>query len=685
MISRLPLAAVTLGLCACGAPTPPDPAKTAAVVPAALGSGIERGNFDSNVRPQDDLYRAVNGTWLRQTTIPADKSNYGSFTRLADEAEVQVRALIEEAAARTDAEPGSEARKIGDYYASFMDEARIEALGLEPIKPELAAVSAVTANRDLPPLMARLARSGIPMPLAPTVHQDAKDATQYVADFTQAGLSLPNRDFYLIEDEKFRAYRSALQAHVERMFALAALPDGKAAAATILDLETRIARLQWDKVELRDPVKGYNPYPVTELPKLARGLEWPAYLEALGLGQLDTVIIGQPSYVTALGNLLAAEPLANWKLYLQWKVLTARAPLLGKAFVEENFVFYGRTLNGIQEDRPRWKRGVAAVESALGDAVGKLYVERHFPAANKARMETLVQNLIRAYDAAIDELAWMGPETRKAAKEKLSKFRYKIGYPSRWRPYDSLEVIPGDLVGNVRRATEFEVARQLAKLGGPIDREEWFMNPQMVNAYYNPEMNEIVFPAAILQPPFFDVNAEDAVNYGAIGAVIGHEISHGFDDQGSQYDGDGNLRVWWTAEDRAKFEALGARLAAQYDAYEPVKGYTVNGKFTLGENIADLGGVTIARRAYLLSLGGQPAPVIDGLSGDQRFFMGWAQIWRRLYREDNLVNRLKTDPHAPSEYRCNGVVTNLPEFHQAFGLAESDRLYKAPEQRIKIW
>lgn len=684
MISRrIPLAAVALGLCACGAPSSPDIAKGAAAAPATLGSGIDRANFDTHTRAQDDLYRAVNGSWLRQTAIPADKSNYGSFTRLADEAEVQVRKLIEEAAASSDA--GGEARKIGDYYASFMDEARIESLGLEPIEPELAAVAAVAARKDLPPLMARLARSGVSTPLEPMIHQDAKDATRYVADFTQAGLSLPNRDFYLIEDEKFRSYRSALQAHVERMFMLASLPDAKTAAATILDLETRIARLQWDKVDLRDPVKGYNPYPVAELPKLARGLEWPTYLEALGLGALDSVIVGQPSYVTGLADLLATEPLANWKIYLQWKVLTTRAPLLGKVFVDESFAFYDRTLNGIHEDRPRWKRGVEAVEGALGDAVGKLYVERHFPAASKARMETLVQNLIRAYDAAIDELAWMGPETRKAAREKLSKFRYKIGYPSRWRDYASLEVLPGDLVGNVRRATEFEVAHQFAKLGGPIDREEWFMNPQMVNAYYNPEMNEIVFPAAILQPPFFDENAEDAVNYGAIGAVIGHEISHGFDDQGSQYDGDGNLRMWWTAEDRAKFEALGARLAAQYDAYEPVKGYTVNGRFTLGENIADLGGVTIARRAYLLSLGGQPAPVIDDLSGDQRFFMGWAQIWRRLYREDNLLNRLKTDAHAPSEYRCNGVVTNLPEFHQAFGLTESDRLYKAPEQRIKIW
>ncbi|MGQ0618947.1 MAG: M13 family metallopeptidase [Panacagrimonas sp.] len=684
MNPRPTFAAMALTLCACGAQQ--KDANTSGATPeraAAAGAGIERANFDPAVRPQDDLYRAVNGNWLSRAQIPADKSNFGAFTELGDAAEKQVRGIIEEQMANATAI--GEARKIADFYAAFMDEAHIETLGLAPIQPELAAVDALSERKALTTLMARLAHSGVSIPLLPNIHQDARDATRYVADFSQSGLSLPNRDFYLIDDDKFRGFRAALLKHIERMMTLAGLPEPAAAARTILALETRIATLQWDKVELRDPVKRYNPYPTTKLPELARALEWPAFLGELGLGALGSVIVSQPSYVTGLGRLIDGEPLESWKTYLRWQVLDARAPLLGKTLVDENFAFYGAVLNGIAENRPRWKRGVEAVEGALGDAVGKLYVERHFPADNKARMDVLVQNLIRAYGSAIDQLEWMSADTKKAAQEKLAKFRYKIGYPSRWRDYSKLEVRPGDLVGNMRRAFEFEVARDLAKLGGPIDREEWFMNPQTVNAYYNPEMNEIVFPAAILQPPFFDARADDAVNYGAIGAVIGHEISHGFDDKGSQYDGDGNLRMWWKAEDRAKFDALGTRLAAQYDRYEPVKGYTVNGKFTLGENIADLGGLTIAHRAWKLSLGDQPAQVIDGLSGEQRFFMGWSQAWRRLYREENLLNRLKTDPHSPSEYRCNGVVTNLNEFHAAFGLEQTDRLYLAPEVRIKIW
>lgn len=681
--ARLALASLCL-LTGCGtaADRPAAPAPEPASTPR---SGVERANFDSTVRAQDDLYRAVNGTWLKQTQIPPDKSNYGSFTGLADEAEKQLRAIVEELAAQPDKLRGSVEQKVGDTFASFMDEARIESLGLAPIQAELDRIEALKSRKDLPVLMAQLARSGVAMPLQPYVHQDAKDATRYAGDFYQGGLSLPDRDFYLIEDEKFRGIRSAFGQHVETMWTLAKLGDGASAGKTVLALETRLAKIQWDKVERRDPVKRYNPYPKAQLATLAPGIAWPAFLDAVGFASLDTVLVSQPTYLSALGGLLRSESLAHWKTWLKWKLLSSRAEVLPKAYADESFAFFGRRLNGIAENRPRWKRGVAMVESALGEAVGQVYVARHFPPENKARMEVLVQNLIRAYGPAIDSLEWMSADTKKAAREKLAKFTYKIGYPNRWRDYTRLEVIAGDAVGNHRRAAEFEYARDIAKLGQPIDREEWGMTPQTVNAYYNPEMNEIVFPAAILQPPFFDAQADDAVNYGGIGAVIGHEITHGFDDKGSQYDGDGNLRMWWTAEDRAKFDALGARLAAQYDAYEPVKGYRVNGRFTLGENIADLGGLSIALRAYRLSLEGKPAPVIDGLSGEQRFFMGWAQVWRRLYREENLLNRLKTDSHSPSEYRCNGVVVNMPEYLEAFSVEPGDGLHSTPDSRIKIW
>ena len=576
-----------------------EPSKPAGAPSTApnLHSGIERAHFDADVRPQDDLYRAVNGTWLAQTAIPSDKSNYGSFSALADQAEQQLRVIVEELSAKPGRVPGSLEQKIGDTYAGFMDKSRIESQGVKPIEEDLARVDALRQRRKLPVLMAELARSDVRVPLLPYVHQDAKDSTRYAGDLYQGGLSLPNRDFYLIEDDKFRGIRTDFQQHVERMWNLAGFGDGKAAARSVLALETKLAMLQWDKVELRDPVKRYNAYAVSELAGVAPSMDWRAYLDAVGYGALEQVLVSQPSYVTGLDKLLRNEPLSTWKTYFRWQVLNSRAPLLQKALVDENFAFFGRRLNGIEEIQPRWKRGVGVVEEAMGEAVGQIYVARHFPAQNKARMETLVQNLIRAYGLAIDELDWMSADTKKAAQEKLSKFACKIGYPIRWRDYTRLDVIAGDVVGNARRAAQFEYARQIAKLGQPIDREEWGMTPQTVNAYYNAEKNEIVFPAAILQPPFFDAKAEDAVNYGGIGAVIGHEISHGFDDKGSQYDGDGRLRMWWTAEDRVRFEALGARLAAQYDAYEPVKGYRVNGRFTLGENIADLGGLSIAHRA----------------------------------------------------------------------------------------
>jgi predicted metalloendopeptidase len=516
-------------------------------------------------------------------------------------------------------------------------------------------------------------------------HQDNKDATQYIGDLYQSGLGLPDRDYYLLNDAKFKTIREQYVAHVEKMLTLAGVKNADKAAKDIMALETRIAKGHWDKVTNRDPVKTYNKLDAAALKKLTADIDWSAYLKTVGFDTLPAIIVSQPTYLTALGKEIKSTSLDTWKIYLKWHALSDAAPYLSKAFVDENFAFFGKTLNGIQEIRPRWKRGVEATEGALGEALGKVYVAKHFPPENKARMEALVANLVKAYEGSINSLAWMSDATKAKAQEKLKKFTVKIGYPNQWRDYAALEVKADDLAGNLQRATAFEYTRNLAKLGKPVDRNEWFMTPQTVNAYYNPEMNEIVFPAAILQPPFFNVAADDAANYGGIGAVIGHEISHGFDDQGSQYDGDGNLNMWWTKEDRAKFDTLGAKLAAQYDTYEPVKGYTVNGKFTLGENIGDLGGLTVAHKAYVLSLAGKEAPVIDGLTGDQRFFYGWSQVWARKYREENLLTRLKTDPHSPSEFRANGTVVNIPAFHSAFGTKEGDKLFKPEAERIVIW
>lgn len=655
----------------------PAPEKT-------LSSGIDTRYYDESVPAQEDFFHHINGEWLKTTEIPADKSNYGSFTKLADDAEKQIHEILEEAAAMTDTED-ADLKKIGAYYSTYMDTEKAEAMGIEPLKPLFARIDAVSSTDAMPILWAQLLREGVNMPLYPYVHQNPKNSNEYSGDFWQTGLSLPNRDYYLIEDEKFSAIREAYLTHLETMMTMADMSAADEKAKAVLALETSMAEYQWDKVDNRNPQKRYNPYPASELSSVSPAIDWTAYLNEVGYGDLEEILLSQPSYVTGLGTLLEDVSLDDWKTYMKWQVLTSYAGLLSEDFVAENFAFFSGTLNGIEENRPRWKRAVGATEGALGEAIGKRYVELYFPPENKARMEQMVKNLISAYDIAIRNLSWMSDETKQAALTKLNKFTYKIGYPDEWRDYTALQVIKGDLVGNSMRSAAFSYDREINKLGGPVDRNEWGMTPQTVNAYYNPQKNEIVFPAAILQPPFFNVDAEDAVNYGGIGAVIGHEISHGFDDQGSQYDGDGNLEMWWTEEDRAKFEALASQLAAQYDQYEPVPGYFVNGKFTLGENIADLGGLTIAHQAYLLSLDGKDAPVIEGMTGDQRLFAGWGQIWRRKYREENLLNRLKTDPHSPSEYRANGVVTNIPQFYSAYDVEPEDGMYTEPEERIKIW
>jgi len=678
-------AACALLLAACGkSETPPPAPAPAAPAPKALVSGIDIQQLDTGVRPQDDLFRHVNGQWLASTDIPADKSNYGSFTKLDDDAQKQLRIIIEESSSKPNKAEGSDEQKVGDYYTAFMNETLADELGIKPLAPELERIAAIKDKSELPAQMAWMSLLGSDMLLA-GIDNDAKDSSQYILYVYQGGTGLPDRDFYLSTDKKFAAIRTAYVKHIEQMLMLAEIPGAANHAKSIMALETKFAEKQWDKVDSRDADKTYNKYALEDLGKVTPGFDWNVYLEGIGASKTPGLVVMQPSFFTAWDKIIATTPLETLKVWMQFHLLSDYAPYLSKPFVEEDFAFYSKTLNGTAENEPRWKRGVTATEGALGEVLGRIYVSRHFPPEAKKRMEKLVKNLTKAYEASIKNLDWMGEETKLKALEKLAKFTPKIGYPDKWKDYSALTVSADDLVGNIMRSRKVEHEREVAKLGAPIDRDEWHMTPQTVNAYYNPGMNEIVFPAAILQPPFFDMNAEDAVNYGGIGAVIGHEIGHGFDDQGSKFDGDGNLKSWWTDEDRARFEERTKLLIAQYDQFEPLPGQKVNGAFTIGENIGDLGGLSIAYKAYKLSLDGKEGAVIDGLSADQRLFMNWAQIWRRKYRDENLLQRLKTDPHSPSEYRCNGIVRNLPEYYTAFGVGPEDKMYLAPEQRVSIW
>ncbi len=680
------VAVAVLAACNSGTETAQAPAAPAeqAAVPAekVLSAGIEKNNFDSAVRPQDDLFRHVNGGWLKTVEIPADKSNYGSFTKLADDAQANLKTIIEEADA-ADAPVGSEKQKVGDFFRSWMDEAKLAELGAKPLDAMLADIDALKDKKEFASYSGKVQRWGQNAPVGMGIQPDAKNPNSNAVYIGQSGLGLPDRDFYLQDDKK--PLRDAYVAHITKMFELAGVKDAPNAAKKVFAFEEKLAKVSWPKEDNRNPDKIYNPKSPEELAKLAPDFDWAGWLNALGVGNEKLIIVAQPSYMTEMGKIIKATPLDDLKLHAKFHAIRNMSNALAKPFDDENFAFYGKILNGQQEQQPRWKRGVQLIDGSIGEAVGKIYVEKHFSPDAKTRMDALVQNLLKAYGEGIDSLEWMTPETKKAAREKLAKFTYKIGYPNEWRDYGSLEIKPDDLAGNLLRASEFEYNRNLAKLGKPVDRNEWYMTPQTVNAYYNPLGNEIVFPAAILQPPFFNPDADDAVNYGGIGAVIGHEIGHGFDDQGSKFDGDGALRMWWTEADLKEFEARTAKLAAQYDQFEPLPGQKVNGKFTSGENIGDLGGLTIAYRAYQLSLGGKEAKVIDGMTGDQRFFYGWAQVWARKYRDENLKQRLVTDPHSPSEYRANGVVRNMPEFYKAFDVKEGDKLFLAPEERVKIW
>ncbi|WNG39222.1 peptidase M13 [Archangium violaceum] len=682
-------ACLLLGCTATTRNTPPDAtmqqqtptAQTAK--PRALG--VETKYFDTSVRPQDDFFRYVNGTWLKTAQIPADKGRYGSFIELRDKSEAALRAIIEEAAAAQDTKAGSDLQKVGDLYQSFMDTARIQSLGVEPVRPDLARVAALKDKKELPELIGSLARLGVQMPFSTYVGQDAKQADRYIVYASQSGLGLPDRDYYFKQEPRFVETRAAYLTYIETLLRLAGEKDPAGGAKAILALETSLAEKHWDRVRNRDREATYNLKSVAELDKLTPGFSWSRFLQAAGEEKTPGVIIRQPDYFQALASTLASTPLPTLKTYLSFKVLDRYAPLLSSPFEEAHFVFYGKTLQGLQENRPRWKRGVETVELALGEVLGKLYVDRHFSPESKVRMQELVKNLRVAFQKGIDQLEWMSPSTKAQAQAKLAKFNVKIGYPEKWKDYSALTIDKGDLIGNVRRSSEVEFRRNVDKLGKPIDRLEWGMTPQTVNAYYSSTMNEIVFPAAILQPPFFNPEADDATNYGAIGGVIGHEISHGFDDQGSRSDGDGNLRDWWTAEDKTAFQQRTTMLADQYSAFSPLQGLNVNGKLTLGENIGDLSGLTVAYKAYKLSLGEQGAPVIEGFTGDQRFFLGWAQVWRTLNRDDALRQQLLTDPHSPGEYRVNGVVRNMPEFYSAFGVKEGDGAYLPPDKRVKVW
>ncbi len=652
--------------------------------PAAIGHfGLDVAGGDPAVRPGDDFYRYAAGTWQKATTLPPDRTEWGSFGRLREESDARVNEILE-AAAAGDAPPGSIGRKIGDYYASFLDSAAIEGLGLGPAQAALEAIAAASSYDDIARLMARPDLE-LPAPINVAIDLDLKNPDRYVIWVMQGGLALPDRDFYLRDDGQFATLRDRYREHVAKLLALAGQPEPADSARTILALETAIARLQWSKPERRDRDKIYNSRSRAELVSTAPEFPWDVTLAAAGLGDVERVVVAEVSAMQPLAQLFRATSLDAWRRYLTYHFLRTHAAVLPVAFDREQFDFYGRTLSGQPEQRVRWKRAVAATNAALGEGIGQLYVERNFPPASKAAVLSLVENLRQAFGVRLRAVPWMTDATKQVAARKLATFRPKIGYPDRWRDYAALDVRRDDAFGNAVRASLFEWHREVERLGRPTDRGEWFMTPQTVNAYYNSVFNEVVFPAAILQPPFFDPAADPAVNYGAIGAVIGHEMGHGFDDQGSKSDAQGVLRSWWGERDVAAFKQLGDRLARQYDAYEPLPGIKVNGRLTLGENIGDLGGVTVALEAYHLSLHGRPAPVLDGLSGDQRFFLGYAQTRRSLIREEELRNRVLSDPHSPSVFRVNGVVRNIDAWYAAFGVRPGDKLYLKPAERVHIW
>ena len=645
--------------------------------------GFDIAGMDRSVPPGEDFYRFANGGWNRVTMIPVDKSRYGAFDVLSDRSLARSRAIIE-AAVRAGPAGDADARKVATYYTAYMDEAGIDARGLAPLQPMLGRITAITTPAALAKAFGEANQVNIPVPVHFTIDQDPKAPQHYLVNLRQNGIGMPDRDYLLVDTPKFADVRARYVSHIAAMCKLAGLPDAEARARAVFDLEHDIAAAQWSRIESRDPDKTYNPRTLASLSAEAPGFDWATFMAAAGLGTETRFNVEQPGAMIGMARLASTRPLAVWRDYLTLRMLEARAGVLPKAIRDEAFTFNGTVLNGQPEEQPRWKRAVTATSTAMGEAVGRPYVAQYFTPEAKARADALVANLRAAMAARLDTLDWMSPATKAQAKVKLASFDPKIGYPSKWRDYSALQVTPGEAFENSNRAQAFEYQRNLHKLGGPLDRTEWGMTPQTVNAYYNPPKNEIVFPAAILQPPFFDPNADPAVNYGGIGVVIGHEISHGFDDQGRKYDATGALRDWWTPEDSAKFKARADRLIAQYDAYEVLPGTHIKGGLTLGENIADLAGLRISYDAYHLSLHGKPAPVIDGLTGDQRFFLGYAQVWRERQRDAALLSQVTSNPHSPGEQRAS-TVRNFDPWYAAFNPQPGGKLYLTPEQRVRIW
>ena len=649
---------------------------------AELGAwGISTEYIDESVDPGDDFYQHVSGKWLDTFQIPDEFSSYGSFTVLFERSEERVRSIIEDAAKEGGA-PGSVEQKIGDFFASFTDVDAINEKGLEPIAADLAFIDGLQSHEDVGRAMARpdLALNGI---LAGWVDVDSKQPDRYIVYLTQAGLGLPNRDYYL--EDKFADKREKYQAYIEEILTLTQTPEAAAKAQGVYGLEAAIAEVHWEPAKRRNRDLTYNLKTDEELAAFAPGAPWAIMFEAAGLGAQKEFVVREDDAIKNIAEIFAATPVDTWKDYLRFHLISSNAAVLPTEIDDASFAFFGTEMRGQPKKRERWKRGVAAVNGALGEAVGKVYVDRYFPAESKTKMDELVTNLRRALDVRLDTLPWMGEETKQEAHRKLEKFTPKIGYPEKWEDYTNFTVVRGDAYGNAKQANAFGWEDQISKLGGPIDRTEWFMNPQTVNAYYSPNRNEIVFPAAILQAPFFDPAADPAVNYGGIGAVIGHEIGHGFDDQGRKSDGDGVLRDWWTEQDAKNFQKLADKIGAQYESYEPIEGFPINPKLTMGENIGDIGGVAMAYHAYKLSLNGEEAPIIDGYTGDQRFFMAWAQVWKRVVREEQLKNQIASDPHSPARFRVNGVVRNINAWYDAFDITEDDALYLPPEERVEIW
>lgn len=640
--------------------------------------------MDMTVRPGDDFFAYVNGTWIRETEIPDDKARYGLFDKLRDESQDNVKVIIEKSASG-DFAKGTDEQKVGDMYKSFLDWEARDARGMEPLQPELDRIAGIADHDDLAVYFAETVKRNLDAPFGLGQVADFKDPNYYMILVAQSGLGLPDREYYFKDGDASEAIRSKYVEHIQKMFELAGLPDGGAAAQTIMALETRLAAEHMLKEDVRNWTANYNKVALEDLPGLMPNFNWDGYIAEAGIQDIGSVVLFMTDYMKSVDGIIADTDLDTWKTYLCWQALNQSAARLTRALDQQNFEFYGKALSGTQEQQDDWRRAVNTVNGTLGEVVGKVYVKEHFPPEAKERMLELVGNLVTAYEKSIKALDWMGDETKAEALDKLSKFTPMIGYPDKWRDYSALSIENDDYYGNMERAALAEYQRIMERQGGPVDRLEWGMTPQTVNAYYMPPLNQIVFPAAILQPPFFNMEADDAVNYGAIGAVIGHEIGHGFDDSGSTFDGDGVMRDWWTDEDRAEFEKRTGSLVEQYNQFKPFDDLSVNGEFTLGENIGDLGGITIGLLAYEMSLGSEEPPVIDGFTGMQRVFLGFGQVWRGQYRDEALRMQIETNPHSPSQYRANGPVRNVPEWYEAFGIEEGDALYLPPEERVKIW